>query len=202
MWKGHSMRESAEPVMNRIYLFVPPEEYAEVKASGALWDDASKRWYTEGDPVAATLSRWLGKEVSSSDEAEFGVVSEEAFVVAAEAPCVACGKRIEVICIYCESGTDADAGEMMWQFTLSNIWAMDGALAAQLGRWPLYRSGAGEERCFANHCPHCGEVQEDDLLHSEPGDVFFCVPEAQRGLITLTPLKGRIRVSGNISFGV
>jgi hypothetical protein len=31
--------------MDRIYLYVSPEEYPEVKASGASWDDASKSWY-------------------------------------------------------------------------------------------------------------------------------------------------------------
>jgi hypothetical protein len=24
-------------------------------------------------------------------------------------------------------------------------------------------------------------MQDDDLLHAEPGDVFFCIPEADQG---------------------
>jgi hypothetical protein len=35
---------NARGSMDRIYLYVSPEEYPEVKASGASWDDASKSW--------------------------------------------------------------------------------------------------------------------------------------------------------------
>ncbi len=38
--------------MERIHLYVPPEEYAQVKASGAFWDDESKRWYIGRDMVS------------------------------------------------------------------------------------------------------------------------------------------------------
>jgi hypothetical protein len=93
----------------------------------------------------------------------------------------------------------------MTQFTLSNIWAMDGALAAQLQRWPHFRKaidGDSEDGCFANHCPHCGALQEDYLLHDEPGDVFFGMSNAAPGSVELTPLTGRIQLSGDCSFEV
>lgn len=188
--------------MERIYLYVPPEEYAEVQAAGGCWDDLSKRWYIGQDPVPAKFSRWLRDE---GDDAEFGIASDEAFVAVAQASCLKCQARIEVICIYCKSGTDAEVGEPMTRFALSNIWAMDAALAAQLERWPLFKKeiGAGaEEGCFANHCPHCGAMQEDYLLQAEPGEVFFDIPHAEPGSIELTPLIGRIRASGDYSFGV
>jgi len=191
--------------VNRIYLYVPPEEYAEAKASGACWDDASKRWYTPRDRVSPKLSRWLGDEEDPGDESEFGITSDEAFVASAQTLCVNCHERMEVICIYGESGTDTEMDEPITQFTVSNIWDMDSALAAQLARWPLFRNGAGansDEGYFANHCPHCGAMQEDYLLHSEPGDVFFCIPRAEPGSVQLTPLVGRVRVSGDCSFGV
>ncbi|MGO8855485.1 MAG: hypothetical protein ACLQO1_07215 [Steroidobacteraceae bacterium] len=46
------------------------------------------------------------------------------------------------------------------------------------------------------------QVQEDYLLHAEPGDVFFCIPQAEPGSVELTPLVGPIRLSGDTSFGV
>ena len=188
--------------MDRIYLYVPPEEYAEVKASGACWDDHSKRWYIGADMAPAKFSRWLGGE---EGEAEFAIESDEALVAAAQTACLKCHARIEVICIYCESGIDCDMGEPMWQFTVSNIWAMDSVLAGQLERWPYFRPVTArdpEGDCFANHCPHCGAVQEDYLLHEEPGDVFFGVSRAEPGTVEFTPLVGRIQVSGDTSFGV
>ncbi len=188
--------------MEQIFLHVPPEEYAEVKGSGACWDDHSKRWFVPGDTAPASFSRWLGDE---EGEAEFGATSDEAFVASAQASCLTCHERIEVICIYCESGTDSEIGDPMTQVTVSSVWAMDKALATQLARWRFFRKsiGAGsEEGYFANHCPHCGALQEDYLLHAEPGDVFFGVSGAEPGSIEFTPLIGRIQVSGDCSFGV
>jgi hypothetical protein len=144
--------------MERIFLYLSPEEYAEAKALGACWDDHSKRWYILRDMPPAKFSRWLGEE---EGEAEFGVESDEALVASARASCLKCRERIEVICIYCESGTDSETGEPMTQFTLSNIGAMDGGLATQLERWRFFKKGieaGSEEGYFANHCPHCGAM--------------------------------------------
>jgi hypothetical protein len=194
-----------EAAMERIYLYVPPEEYTEVKASGACWDEHSKRWYVPRDQVSATWSRWMGDGEDLGSEAEFGIGSEQAFVATAQTVCVNCHERTEVICIYGESGTDIEMDEALSQFTVSNIWAMDSALRAQLAPWPSFRN-AGDadsgEGHFANHCAHCGAMQEDCLLHSEPGDVFFCIPQAEPGSVRLTPLVGRVRMSGDCSFGV
>jgi len=190
-----------EAAMERIYLYVPPEEYAEVKASGACWDEHSKRWYVTQDKASATLSRWMGE----GDEAEFGFESEEAFIAAAQVSCSNCREKIEVICIHCYSGIDLESGNALEFFTLSNISCMDSALAATLEGWRFHRTATGaesEEGYFANHCPYCGTVQEDYLLHSEPGDVFFCIAEAEPGSIEFTAVEGRILVSGDCGFGV
>jgi hypothetical protein len=39
-------------------------------------------------------------------------------------------------------------------------------------------------------------------LHSEPGDPFFNIPRAAPGSIKLTPLVGRIRLSGDEHFEI
>jgi len=187
--------------MERIYLYVPPEEYAEVKASGAYWDEDSNRWYVPQDKASATLSRLIG----DGDDAEFGFESEEAFIAAAQVSCSNCREKIEVICIHCYSGIDLESGNALEFFTLSNISCMDSALAATLEGWRFHRTATGaesEEGYFANHCPYCGTVQEDYLLHSEPGDVFFCIAEAEPGSIEFTAVEGRILVSGDCGFGV
>ena len=70
----------------------------------------------------------------------------------------------------------------MTHVTLSNIWAMDSALTAQLERWPFFKKAEGsnsDEGYFANHCP-----------------------QAEPGSVELTPLVGPIRLSGDTSFGV
>jgi hypothetical protein len=192
----------ARDFMDRIYLFVSPEEYPEVQASGACWDDASKSWYIGEGMEPATFSRWLGE---AEGEAPFGIVSEEAFVASARSPCVRCGNDIEVVCIYCKSGVDTEIGDPIADLTVFNIWAMDGVLAKLIERWPHYRQGVdedAEEGDFANHCPHCGAMQEDYLLHSEPGDVFFGLAMDTPGAVEFTALEGRVCLSGDYGFGV
>jgi hypothetical protein len=182
--------------VERIYLQVPPEEYPEVKAAGAFWDDHSKVWYIESNVPSTAFSRWLE---STQGESEYGITSDEAYVALAQTTCLQCGETIEVICIHCESGTDAVTGDSMTRFTVSNIWALDDALTAQLEVWPYFKSidlgcAAGD---YANHCPHCGAPQEDYLLHDEPGDVFFGLSEASRETIEFTPLSGQVQLSGD-----
>jgi hypothetical protein len=68
----------------------------------------------------------------------------------------------EAICIYCDSGTDSETGEPMTQVTLSNIWAMDSALATQVERWRFFRKSIGvgsEEGYFANHARIAGRCR-------------------------------------------
>ena len=187
--------------MERIYLYVPPEEYVEVQAAGAAWDAVGKRWYIP-EGAAADFARWLGGD---ADEAEFGVSSEQAFVVSAPTACLRCQAEIDVICLYCERGVDEEMGEVIERVTVFNVWDMEEGLRAQLGHWDFFRRSGGVEAdagTFANHCVHCGAVQDEQRLHSEPGDVFFSVTEAEPGSLTFTPLVGRVRMSGDFGFGV
>jgi hypothetical protein len=78
---------------------------------------------------------------------------------------------------------------------------MDSALARQLEPWAFFRR-VEQETYFANHCSHCNALQDDLYLHSEPHQPFFSIPRAPPGTIELTPLVGRIQLSGDESFEV
>jgi hypothetical protein len=93
--------------------------------------------------------------------------------------------------------------EALTEFTVSNIWAMDVALAEQLERWPSSNDGAGtgfDQGSFANNCPHCGALQAEYLLHSEPGDVFFGLSRAESGSVKFIPVAGRVQMGGDFAF--
>ena len=187
----------------RLYLEVPQADEAEAQALGARRDEKSERWYIGFGRSDEDFSRWLPEESRTEDEEEFTITSEEAYVAAATAPCQNCRAPIEVICIYCSGGTVMD--EPLTEFTVSNIRAIDGALAAQLAAWPAFREVSDhidDESYFANHCPRCGALQEDLYLHSEPDQPFFSVPRAEPGAVRLTPLHGRVKLSGDESFEV
>jgi hypothetical protein len=120
-----------------------------------------------------------------------------------EVPCSNCREKIEVICIDCCSEIDLETGNAL-EFLLSRTFRPRTVRWQRtLERWRFFRTTAEPEAgYFANHCAYCGAVQEDYLLHSEPGDVFFCIAEAEPGSIEFTAVEGRIWVSGDCGFGV
>ena len=180
--------------MERTCLFVTPEESGEVRALGAQWDDRAKCWYIDRSQASAAFSKWLPREVDS----EFNVVSDRAFVAAANAVCQQCEADIEVICIYCDSGTAS--GEPLTRFTVSHVSAMDEELARQMTAWPQFRRR--EQGSYSNCCAQCGKWQDDLWIHTEPGDVFFDIPAAPAVAIRLATLSGTVRLSGDEHFQV
>jgi hypothetical protein len=185
----------------RTYLFVPPDEKAEVAALGASWDAAAKCWYIAGSEAPGKFSRWLyeGAESDEADAEGYAIVSHEACVVAATVCCQHCSADTEVICIHCFGGTVME--EPLEQFTVSDIRDMDEALTRQLALWPTFRKPTEADEVFANYCTRCGEPQDDMLLHSEPEQPFFDVPAAiAAGQVTCTPLLGTIHLNGDEHF--
>jgi hypothetical protein len=180
--------------------FRPARGEVRSASAGGRWDADSKRWYIDADEASARFSRWLS---ASEQREEYIIASTEACVAAAVTACQRCRSRIEVICVHCASGTVS--GEPLHQFTVSDIWAMDDALARQLQPWPTFRWVDSEDEdggYFVNHCPLCGAPQEDMYLHSEPDEPFFNIPGAAPDSIKLTPLTGSIELSGNEHFEV
>jgi hypothetical protein len=186
-------------IASRTYLFVPPEEKAEVAALGASWDAAAKCWYIAQGEAPQKFSRWLyeAAEPDGANAEGYAIVSHEACVVTTKVPCQHCGADIEVICIHCFGGTVME--EPLEQFTVSDIRDTDEALADQLALWPSFRKAP--DGGFANYCTRCGEPQDEMLLHSEPEQPFFDVPAAiAAGQVTCTPLLGTIRLNGDDHF--
>jgi hypothetical protein len=82
---------------------------------------------------------------------------------------------------------------------------MDESLTRQLRPWPAFRKiedADGRASYFANHCPHCGSLQDDLYPHSEPDEPFFDISHATPGTIKLVPLAGAIQLSGDEHFVV
>jgi hypothetical protein len=121
--------------MHRTYLYVPPEEHAEVEALGGQWDLAKKCWYVDGAP-SSSLARWS----SIAEEDEYSVISNDAYVASTRIPCPHCGQETEVIGVHCLSGTVLD--EPLERFTVSDIRAIDEVLLQELKRWPHFRRAA------------------------------------------------------------
>ncbi|HTX24830.1 MAG TPA: DUF5710 domain-containing protein [Steroidobacteraceae bacterium] len=187
---------------DKIYLYVPFEEKAQVKNLGARWDGERKCWYIERGQDPVPFRRWMdGDREADGGEQDYSIVSERAYVASAQTHCWRCRARIEVICVYCETGL-VD-GEAYVDFTVSNITAVDDSLRQQLERWPSFRFGysrSERKRYVANHCARCGVLQGDYYLHCEPAGAFFTLKHARAGRIGLEALTGRVCLNGDQGF--
>jgi len=182
--------------LNRTYLYVPFEDNEEVRSLGAHRDLERMCWYLDPGQDPAPFAKWVEEDES---EGGFCITSDAAFVAAAQVRCWQCHADTQVICIYCDRGVVS--GEPLEQFTVSQIREVDGTLREQLGRWPDFRLVAAGD-CFANHCQHCGAVQDDMELHSEPDQPFFNIPGDESGAIELLSLNGVVQLSGDESFAI
>jgi Domain of unknown function (DUF5710) len=129
--------------LDHLYLRVPPGDRKEVETLRARWDPDHLCWYLEPGDDRTRFSKWLPREYSREDE-EFSITSEQAFVASTTIPCQKCASAIEVVCVFCESGTVDD--KPLAQFTVSNMSAVDAALAAKLAasEFPRERQRAGQ----------------------------------------------------------
>ena len=182
--------------MGRIYLYVPFEERLEVQRLGARWDNQSKCWFVD-DSEGARFRKWL-----ETPELTHNISSDEAFVASTRTSCRRCRALIEVVALYCVSGEVY--GDRYGAFIVSDITAVDDALAAALRPWAFFGfiadNARGGRHYLVNRCSSCGVVQHDYFLHCEPRGPFFKVERAEAGSITLTRIPGRVYLSGNEGF--
>jgi hypothetical protein len=179
----------------RTHLYVPFEEQEQVKALGACLDEYKKCRYIDAIVDSELFKHWLGD--ADSEEGKDSISSDHACGACANSVCWKCRSRIEVIAIYCAEGISEE--EETREFTVFNITGIDDALSAQLKGWPQFRKGSTEDSTyFANYCPHCGVMQEDNDLHVRPDGVLFGVGSIPSdSVVTLTPLTGLIQLNGD-----
>ena len=183
--------------MSRIDLFVAPEEYAQIRALGACWDQRSKCWYIDSAMPRERFAAWRPDAAAQAQglaDPDFLIESSDAFVARARAGCCRCRRDLEVVCLYCRRGTVS--GEPLEAFRVQCIWAVDDQLRRQLQRWPGYRMDASAG-IFLNHCARCGAAQQDADLHDEPGTPFHDLCGEVPPGIELQALQGRVRLSGD-----
>src|SRR6185437_15133098 len=138
-----------------------------------------------------------GFATGEPEDEQFPIYSDDAYVAIASVACRSCFHRFDAICIFCRSGTAFE--EELDNFTVANVHGVDESLAQQLALWPTYRwlGSTDDPGDLANHCPSCGEPYDDEVLHDEPEDPFFDIPNAGSAVIRVVRVKGTIQLSGD-----
>lgn len=177
--------------MGRTYLNVPYEEKEAAKRSGAKWDGGIKKWYVPAyDKLKhyAPFCRWL-----LDGRGSIVLARQRVYLMESRQECGKCGRETPVAAL--ALGTFAEiladnAGEFVVDnnmadpflefFTLA--WAQDETgipprlMEFMRKRYNVkngYSKIAGE--CLANHCIHCGAIQENWSLFEESDSPFWPV---------------------------
>jgi hypothetical protein len=114
--------------------------------------------------------------------------SSSYYIAETESQCAQCRRSVRVLALGLPRGHEMRVDDE-WQGVDANAFIFHvGALPEPVGRLLLQRSAAfhrtdGEdpaESAWANHCPHCAGVFNDDELHCEPGGFMpHSIAEAQ-----------------------
>lgn len=132
----------------------------------------------------------------------FTISSDDAYLAVSFAACWKCQSEVRVLCLYCVRGEVE--GNPREHFVLSNLTEADESLLEALRSFPHFRRAHSREadmRYFANHCEHCGSLQGDFYLHSEPGGAFFPETNDDFVRISFTRIDSRIRCDGGEGYG-
>lgn len=180
-------------IQNRLYLNVPYAEKDEAKKLGAKWDPTLKKWYCKDlNPMDENISycfpylKWILGQTGSAI-----VVTSDLYILETKRICWRCKRPTTVvalgICNYAEF--ENDDGEIYIddhygdyvgkQEPIRLAWVDDESQIPPLllkfikKRYNVkmgYSSIAG--KCFANHCEHCGSIQGNNYIFTEPDSPF------------------------------
>lgn len=178
--------------MDKTYLFVPEYAREEAKELGARFDEDAQAFFVPEGADASAFEQW---KVQSFVYLVFGTTT-----------CWKCRKEIESVAIgvpYSDelmpfSEEDADDG-LYPHFDASAYNAV--ALVPRVSCLPAEIRAYLEERCcytkmvseagdavqLSNRCPHCGIVQNDRPLFTEPNGLFL--PLSEKKIERLTFVK-------------
>jgi hypothetical protein len=174
----------------RTYLLVPFAQTDAVKALGAEWDPAARKWYVPEGVDVEPFRAW-----SPLAEVEGQLhINGALFVAESRTTCLSCKDETPVIALTVEM---LDETGEPYLTLLTAIEELPSDLSSLLARrYPFFTKGYSqfeERECVMNHC-RCGARLEDFVLQSEPGECFFPMSpeEGMRVLLRPMPVAGGV----------
>lgn len=211
-------------------LTVPFGEKDEAKALGARWDATGKTWYVPDGVDLAPFHRWKQSVQGSGPPTPKPApkpapappptfqgapqVKASSFAIArSEQTCFKCKKPTQVYAVALLRGyeqlEDDEADIPAYQAVQDRAFLafprqLDPQTLSQFARLaPNFRyattSTAGDY--LANHCGHCGVVQGDFFLHSEPGGAFFPETQAAAARIVMQHCAIPLEAEADVGWG-
>ena len=138
------------------------------------------------------------------EKSRYLIESDSAYIAVTMINCQGCKAPIRVICLCATDAVIEGEGhhEKDELIRLSHITAMDRYTTFLLSKvfpdFRLYVDDSGEPAEYANHCPQCGFIHEDDWLHDN--SVFLTLAGAPEGSVGYQRIPRRIRVDATEGF--
>lgn len=207
-----------------LFLNVPYAEKDEAKALGARWNAKAKKWYTDVPREEyIKFAKWILRDTD-----DVIIATEYIFIVEGQQPCWKCGKSTRVIGLGiseavhifdCGEGPEfellenyVDPGEelhLAWTDYEENI---PPKLRKYLMKTYSVRTGYSntlKQKCFANHCDHCGALQGNWFLFDEPDSPLMLMAEGQELIkqagklkIVGIPIDDDLQLNWDVGFGL
>lgn len=185
---------------------VPYSDKDIAKSKGAFWDVEQKIWYIPNHKDINDFQQWIDKSKVSV------IIKSPISIALNKTDCYKCGNKTAVISLASNNfyylNTDENEDEKWFRADVLTFFSMlvfiDNELASKINRlFPKYKiaySKTAESSYWANHCEHCGALQGDFFLHSEPGGAFFPLEIEEYEQLTFITISSKFDVVINADY--
>ena len=187
---------------------VPYSDKDIAKSKGAFWDVEQKTWFVPDHKDINDFQQWINKSKVSV------IIKSPVSIALNSSDCYKCANKTAVISLASNNfyylNTDENEDEKWfradgWSFFSMPVF-IENELVGKINKlFPNYKiaySKTAESSYWANHCEHCGALQGDFFLHSEPGGAFFPleIEEYEQLTFITVPSKFDIEIDADYSW--
>ena len=187
---------------------VPYSDKDSAKSKGAFWDVEQKTWFVPDHKDINDFQHWIDKSKVSV------IIKSPVSIALNSSDCYKCANKTAVISLASNNfyylNTDENEDEKWFRADGLSFFSMpvciENELAGKINRlFPNYKiaySKTAESSYWANHCEHCGALQGDFFLHSEPGGAFFPleIEEYEQLTFITVPSKFDVEIDADYSW--
>lgn len=187
---------------------VPYSDKDIAKSKGAFRDVEQKTWFVPDHKDINDFQQWINKSKVSV------IIKSPVSIALNSSDCYKCANKTAVISLASNNfyylNTDENEDEKWfradgWSFFSMPVF-IENELVGKINKlFPNYKiaySKTAESSYWANHCEHCGALQGDFFLHSEPGGAFFPleIEEYEQLTFITVPSKFDIEIDADYSW--
>ena len=187
---------------------VPYSDKDSAKSKGAFWDVEQKTWFVPDHKDINDFQQWINKSKVSV------IIKSPVSIALNSSDCYKCANKTAVISLASNNfyylNTDENEDEKWFRADGLSFFSMpvfiENEIAGKIKRlFPNYKiaySKTAESSYWANHCEHCGALQGDFFLHSEPGGAFFPleIEEYEQLTFITVPSKFDVEIDADYSW--